>query len=50
MKDSYEKLGLDKENPGMYKMICWMTDEFQKEEGDGYDFDEFIEKSTEYFS
>ena len=28
MKTQYESLGLDKENPSMYNMICWITKEY----------------------
>ena len=30
MKDQYEKLGLNRQNPSMYEMIKWMTDEYNQ--------------------
>ena len=44
MKQQYEKLGLNRQNPSMYSMIQWMTEEYEKSEqaGDGLSFDDFI--------
>ena len=52
MQKQYEDLGLDKENPAIYRMICWMSEEFKndKENEYGYDFDDFMEKAVEYYN
>ena len=44
MKMQYEKLGLNRQNPSMYNMICWMTESYNQSEnsGEGLSFDDFI--------
>lgn len=31
MKRQYEKLGLNRQNPSMYKMVCWLTEIYNKD-------------------
>lgn len=31
MKKQYEKLGLNRQNPSMYKMVCWLTEVYNND-------------------
>ena len=50
MKKQYEKLGLDKENPSMYNMVCWMTEQYKESTSGGISFEQFIEMAVYFFS
>ena len=52
MKKQYEKLGLNRQNPSMYAMVCWLTDVYNNDreqkisyEGQekGLSFEDFIQ-------
>ena len=52
MKMQYEKLGLNRQNPSMYSMICWMTEAYNQSDqvGQGLSFDDFISQAVFFFS
>lgn len=52
MKAQYEKLGLNRQNPSMYSMVCWMTKNYLEGENDGkgLSFEDFIQQAIFFFS
>ena len=47
MKRQYEKLGLNRQNPSMYQMVCWLTNIYNDntsgtDEEKGLSFEDFI--------
>ena len=52
MQLQYEKLGLNRQNPSMYSMICWMTKNYTESEnsGGGLSFEDFIQQAVFFFS
>ena len=50
LKQTWEKMGIDKEMPSMYDMICWIVDINCFEGVEAIDFDEFIDQCVYFFS
>ena len=50
MKQTFESMGLNKENPAMYAMVCWMDEEHEREGLNGITFHEFMEQAIYYFN
>ena len=52
MRAQFEKLGMDKDNPSIYNMICWMDNAYRNsiENGKGISFNEFLEQAVFFFS
>ena len=42
MKASFEKSGLDKEQPSIYSMVCWIVDANEYSGTAGMTFEEFV--------
>ena len=50
MKREYLKHGIDKSDPGMYAMICWITDANEYSGTEGMTFEEFVNYAVFFFS
>ena len=50
VKQTWEKLGIDKEMPSLYDMICWIVDINCFEGVEAIDFEEFIDQCVYFFS
>ena len=50
MKAAFEGCGLDKENPSIYSMVCWIVDANEFSGTAGMTFDEFMQYAGYFFT
>ena len=50
MQYQFEKNGMDKSDPSMYAMVCWMTEVNKDKGSEGITFEEFINNCAFFFT
>ena len=50
MKFEFEKNGIDKSDPSLYAMICWITDANEFSGTEGMTFEEFVNYAVFFYS
>ena len=50
LRDAFKKFGMDKQNPALYSMMCWISDANEFSGTEGMTFDEFITYICYFFT